>query len=317
MDTNMPQTLPQFLFFTADPVLALEIRALQLSYAHQFDIQCNRHLSALKATLNNQFCEIIFLDLSFQNAPAGIVNIINTISPATQIYLIEGKSGTDFTKLRNIINNGHVYRYLSRPFNLTSHLADIEQAVIRAGLCYKMMRAGTKMPMILQEDLPEVILLHPDFRFGAKVREACCDLARIFWAANLVDLRLLIQKHTPYAIITAAKTNEEHLLPACHFIHHQLPNISFGMILEQDDNHALIEGINYCGLLQVSTAKQFLQDPETFLSRLYDAYEAIINEPWRMNLFAPQAFPSDINTLDAGTREFITAFGNLITDTQV
>lgn len=306
MNINTPQSLPQFLFFTADPVLALEIRALQLSYAQQFDIQCKRSLSELKAALNNQFHEVVFLDLSFQNAPAGIVHIINTLSPATLIYLIEGASGTDFNKLCNIINEGRIYRYLPRPFNLNAHLSDVEQAAARANICYKMMRAGTKMPMVVQENLPEVIILHPDFRFGAKAREACSELARVCWAANLVDLVLLLQKYTPYAIITAAQTEEGSLLPACHFIHHQYPGISFGMIQEQPDNHALIAGINGCAVLQVNNAGGFLQDPETFLSKLYDTYEAITNEPWRMNLFAPESLPP-IYSLDEPTRHFFHA----------
>ncbi|QIM52013.1 response regulator [Hydrogenophaga crocea] len=191
--------LPKVLCVDDEPAL---LRALRWQLSREFEVAVASDGAQALALLRGDRFDVI---LSDQRMPGmsgtEFLQQAKVLSPHSVRLLLTGYA--DFNAVVAAINEGDVFRFISKPWDTQKLL----QAVQEAARLARMSRMGwsdfqATAPDTLAEHLPELLLVQADAALAALCQDACEGLARPLAADDAADaLTLLAQRRVAVVLV--------------------------------------------------------------------------------------------------------------------
>lgn len=241
---NSKPALPKVLCVDDEPSL---LRALRWLLRSEFDVVvANDPVQALMLLRADEFDVV----LSDQRMPgmtgAEFLQRAKEVSPCTVRLLLTGYA--DFSAVVSALNEGDVFRYLSKPWDNHKLLRSVQDAARLS----RMTRAiwadfqdtvaeDSEPPVPSQE---EVLLVQADPVFARACHEACADTARLLHAQDTADALTLLSQRPVAVVVLQQALGAGDSAALVRAIKRRKPRLSVVLASASHDIHSLQALIN-------------------------------------------------------------------------
>lgn len=252
------------------------LRSLRMHFRDTHDVFITTDPDQLIEYLKNNDVQVVVSDQRMpQKLGVEVLKDVKEVSPHTVRILLTGYA--DLNAVVNSINEGEIYRYITKPWQTDQLKHTINQAT---DIALQTKSVFSEQPQVTYQDVSNRhVLVLDDHEAVYQQMQNAFGQYNIQWANSLDKAQELLDKTKFGVMISDVSLGGENIAPIIYSLKQNYPDLAILVLTEFKDAHTLIDLINKGQVYRYLPRPTNLALLQLSIQRAFEHHEQLVAQP--------------------------------------